>query len=58
MFKSLGPFLMVDLTFLLGGDGAADIFVVRGGAASVEGRGDRVVIIIIFEDEVEGWFCM
>jgi len=45
---------MVDSMFLLGGGGAADIFVVGEGAASAEGRGDRVVIIIMFEDEVEG----
>jgi len=45
---------MVDSMFLLRGGGAADIFVVGGGAVSTEGRGDRVVVIIMFEDEVEG----
>ena len=54
MFKDLGSFLMVDLTFLLGGCGAADIFVVGGGAASTFCREDRVVVFIMFEDEIEG----
>jgi len=54
MFKDLRSFLTVDSTFLLGGGGAADIFVVGGGTAFTEGRGDGVVVIIMFEDEVEG----
>ena len=54
MFEGLGSFLMVDSAFLLGGGVATDIFVMEGGAASAEGRGDGVVIIIMFEDEVEG----
>ena len=54
MFEGLGSFLMVDSTFLLKGGGATDIFVMEGGAAFAEGRGDRVVIIAMFEDEVEG----
>jgi len=58
MFEGLGSFLMVDSTFLLGGGETTAIFVVGGGAVSAEGRGDRVVVIIMFEDEVEGWFCM
>jgi len=54
MFEGLGSFLTVDSTFLLGGGGATDIFVVGGGAASVEGRGDGVVVIVVFDVEVEG----
>ena len=45
---------MVDSMFLLGGGGAADIFVVGEGAASAKGRGNGVVVIIMFEDKVEG----
>jgi len=54
MFEGLGSFLTVDSTFLLGGGEATDIFVVGGGAVSAEGREDRVVVIIVFEDEVKG----
>jgi len=54
MFEGLEFFLMVDSTFLLGGGGAADIFVVEGEVASTEGRGDGVIIIIVFDVEVEG----
>ena len=54
MFEGLESFLIVDSTFLLGGGGAAGIFVVGEGAASVEGRGDRVVVIVMFDVEVEG----
>ena len=54
MFEGLESFLIVDSTFLLGGGGATDIFVVEGGAASVFCRGDGVVIIVVFDIEVEG----
>ena len=54
MFEGLGSFLTVDSMFLLGEDGAADIFVVGGRVASAEGRGKGVVVIIVFEVEVEG----
>ena len=57
-FKGLEFFLVVDLTFLLRGGRAPDIFAVGGGATSAEGRGDRVFVIIIFEDAVKGWFYM
>ena len=54
MFEGLGSFLTVDLTFLLGRGRAAEIFVVGGGVVSAEGRGDGVVIIVMFYVEVEG----
>jgi len=51
MFKGLGAFLTVDSTFLLGGGGATDIFVVRGEATFVENRGEGV-FIFVFEVKV------
>jgi len=50
MFKGLGAFLIVDLTFLLGGGGATDVFVVGGRATSVE---DREEGVFIFMSEIE-----
>jgi len=50
MFKGLEAFLTVDSTFLLGGGGATDVFVVEEGAASVEDRGEGV---FVFMSEVE-----
>ena len=55
-FKGLGSFLVVDSTFLLGGGGAPDVFAVGGEATSVFCKGDRVFVIVVFEDVVEGWF--
>ena len=52
MFEGLGAFLTVDLTFLLGGGRVTDIFVVGGGAASVEDRGKRV-FVFVFEVKVD-----
>jgi len=49
---------VVDSIFLLGGGRALGIFTVGGGAISAEGRGDRVFVIVVFEDSAEGWFCM
>ena len=46
MFKGLRVFLTVDLTFLLGGGGATDVFVVGEGAASAEGRREEVFIFV------------
>jgi len=43
MFEGLGSFLMVDSTFLLG-----------GGVVSAKGREDEVIIIVVFDVEVEG----
>ena len=40
--------------FLLGEGGALGIFMVGGGASSAEGRGDRVFVIVMFEDSVKG----
>ena len=51
MFEGLGVFLTIDLTFLLGGGRATDIFVVGGGAASAEGR-EKEVFVFVFEVEV------
>jgi len=48
---------VVDSTFLLGGGGAPDIFVVEGGATSAEGRGDGIFVIVMFEDVVKGCFA-
>ena len=52
MFKGLGAFLTVDSTFLLGGGGTTDIFVVGEGAFSTEGRGEGV-FIFMFKVEVD-----
>jgi len=43
MFEGLGSFLTVDSTFLLG-----------GGIVSAKGREDEVVVIVMFDVEVEG----
>ena len=51
MFEGLEVFLTIDLTFLLGGGRATDIFVVGGGAASAEGR-EKEVFVFVFEVEV------
>jgi len=51
MFKGLGAFLTVESTFLLGGGGATDVFVVGRGAFSAEGR-EEGVFIFMFEVEV------
>ena len=40
MFKGLESFLTVISTVLLGEGGAANMFVIGGRAASVEGRGE------------------
>ena len=53
MFKSLEFFMMVDLMFLLEGGGATDMLVVKGGAASIEGRGAGM-FVFVFEVEVDG----
>jgi len=41
----------------LGGGRAADIFVVVGGASSVEGRGVGT-FDFVFKVEVDSWFCL
>jgi len=57
MFKGLGAFLTVDSTFLLGGGGATDVFVVGGEVVPMEG-GEIEVFISIFEIEVDSYFCL
>jgi len=57
MFKGLGAFLTVDSTFLLGGGGATDVFVVGGEVVPMEGR-EIEVFISIFEIEVDSYFCL
>jgi len=57
MFKGLGAFLTVDSTFLLGGGGATDVFVVGGEVVPMEG-GEIEVFISIFKIEVDSYFCL
>ena len=52
MFKGLRAFLTVDSTFLLGGGGATDIFIVGGEASFAKGRGEGI-FIFVFEVRVD-----